>query len=712
MKEGCTLSGGIGNLGINKNRQLTIALCGNPNCGKTTLFNAITQSHQAVGNWPGVTVTKIEGTASFAGQDLRVIDLPGVYSLTAFSPEEIAVRDFLLKHSCDVIINIVDTTNLERNLYLTTQLLELNIPTVLALNMSDEAAQKGIQIDLEKLTRHSGLPAVAIAANRKQGLKELLNTTLGIANAKSVKRNYINTSFSSSITSAISAVQRAIETEAKIAELYDSSWLAVKLLEQDPYCDKLLDTLTKNPENIREQVVRQSELLLKRFNDTPDVIMANERYSRISKIINAAYNLKNSSEISITDRIDAVVTNRVLGIPILFGLLWLMFQATFTLGAYPTAWIESFLTLLMEQLNVLLPSSLIKAMVVDGILAGVGGVLVFLPNILILFFFIALFEDSGYMARAAFVMDRVMHTLGLHGKSFIPIIMGFGCNVPAIMAARTLENRSDRMITILINPLVSCSARLPIYVLLAGAFFGAQAGNVIFGLYVAGIFLAIAAGQLLRKTLFRGQSAPFVMELPPYRLPLMKNLLSQIWSKAKLFLRKVGGIILAASILMWFLSNFPDSSVNTEIIPSESAVAEQTLSTIKSERPSYAEQLGRALEPVVAPLGFDWRGAVALISGVAAKELVVASFSVLYQVSEDDEASFMARISQSMTPLSAVAFMLFTLIYIPCLGTLGVMYRELGSLRWTLFGVGYSLLLAWALSFVVYQGGRALGLGV
>ena len=722
---------------------LKIALCGNPNTGKTCIFNALTGSRQQVGNWSGVTVEKKVGKVRFGDYEMEVVDLPGTYSLTAFSIEEIIARDFIIKEKPDVVINIVDSTNFERNLYLTTQLVELGTRVVLALNMSDEAEHKGIVIDKKILGQLLGMPVVATVGNRGKGVKDLLREVVAVSEKKEPLSRHIHIDYGTEVEEELKKIQTEIRKDPELTKIYSTRWLSVKLLEHDKQMEEM-EHDSPNEDTIISQVRKSHNHLEETLNDESEVILADRRYGFIKGILQEVYRHRTMDRLTLSDKIDKVLTNRLLGIPILLGLLWVMFQATFTLGTYPMDWIDGLVGLTANLFSTILPDGLVKELVVEGIIAGVGGVLVFLPNILILFFFISLFEDTGYMARAAFIMDRVMHTVGLHGKSFIPMIMGFGCNAPAIMATRTLENKTDRTITILINPLISCSARLPVYILLASAFFAQNAGNVIFGIYITGIVLAILVGQLFRKTLFKGEAAPFVMELPPYRVPLLKSVLIHMWEKGSIFLRKVGGIILTASVVIWFLTAFPkdiqfSKDYNAEMTAVETQY-ENIFTTVANEEEraglkeemetkiaeietlkgnerlakSYAGRMGKFTEPVIKPLGFDWKGGIALITGIAAKEIVVSTFGVLYQVGqeEDEESeSLRERLRKNMTPLSALAFMLFTLIYIPCMGTLGIMYRELGSLKWTSFAVGYTMVLAWIVAFIVYQGGTLLGIG-
>lgn len=725
---------------------IRIGLCGNPNSGKTCIFNELTGSRQHVGNWAGVTVSKKVGALRYKDYDIEIVDLPGTYSLTAYSIEEIVARDFIIKQKPDVIVNVVDSTNLERNLYLTSQLVELGARVVVALNMSDEADHRGIFIDKEKLGQLLGMPVVPTVGNRGKGLQELLKEVVAVSENKEPLTRHLHINYGAEVEEEIEKIQAEIRKDPKLTELYSTRWLSVKLLEHDQQIHEGIHKKINlnNREGIIAQVEKSHAHIEKILDDESEIILADRRYGFIKGLLHEVYRHRTLGKLTISDRIDKVLTNRLLGIPILIGFLWVMFQTTFALGAYPMNWIDALVGATAGFAGTVIPEGLLNELVVDGIIGGVGGVLVFLPNILILFFFISLFEDTGYMARAAFIMDRVMHTIGLHGKSFIPMIMGFGCNAPAVMATRTLENKSDRRLTILINPLVSCSARLPVYILLAGAFFGEMAGNVIFGIYFVGIALAILVGKIFRKTLFKSEAAPFIMELPPYRVPLLKSVVIHMWEKGSIFIRKVGGIILIASILIWFLSAFPrdgvyskdyDKAVTTveatyggtiaslkdeEKIASLTGEMESKLAFIETQKEnermeqSYAGRIGKFVEPVLRPIGIDWKGGIALLTGVVAKEIVVSTFGVLYPIGTEEGAQsegLKGAIKNAMTPLSAMSFMIFTLIYIPCLGTLGIMYRELGSLKWTVFAAGYTIVLAWVMAFIVYRGGMLLGFG-
>ena len=681
-------------------KTITIALAGNPNSGKTTTFNNITGTRQKVGNWPGVTVEKKEGSITKFGYNLNIIDLPGTYSLTPFSIEEIVAREFILDETPDVVIDIIDASNLERSLYLATQLRELDCCKVLfALNMADLAKSRGIKIDGEKLSELLDVPIIFTVGNKNQGMDELLKKAIELAEApaKPLQRRV---KYNHDVEDAIDKLKNIIIDKADGQIPYDTRWTAIKLLEDDKIIKDVIFKKTNNIANdILDETAQLRKHLMNRFDEDPEIIMTDERYGFIAGIIKEVFTTSSRQRVDISRNIDLVLTNRFVGFPIFIFFIWAMFELTFTLGQYPMDWIDTGIQLFSRVLDHLMADSLFKDLLIDGIIAGVGSVIIFLPNILILFFFISLFEDTGYMSRAAFLMDKIMHLIGLHGKSFIPMIIGFGCNVPAIMATRTLESEKDRILTILITPFMSCSARLPVYIVLAGTFFGAHAGSVIFGIYLTGIVISVGTGRLFRSTLLKGADAPFVMELPPYRVPMAKSLLIHMWDRGKVFLKKMGGIILIGSVLIWALSTFPRQTVNTQDPQA------QTEST-------YIGYIGKAVSPVFSPIGIDWRGGVALLTGFVAKEIVVSTMGVLYAGNdEDSEALQQALLSSGMSKLSALAMMMFVLLYVPCLATIAAIKRETGSLKWTIFSMAYSTSLAWFMAFFVYQGGKLLGLG-
>ncbi len=722
-------------------KQLTIALAGNPNSGKTTIFNDLTGARQKVGNWPGVTVEKKEGRLKKNGYDLKIVDLPGTYSLTPFSMEEIAARDFILNEKPDVVVNIIDAANLERSLFLAMQIVELDRPVVFALNMADLAKSKGMVIDTEKLSLLLNLPVVFTVANKGKGIDDLIDTAVNEAESFPDGKKGRKVIYNREINSMISHLVEELDRDFKELIVYPNRWTAIKLLEDDKVVKENLQQISKERAAV---ILKHSEEFRHRiedlFQDDPEIVLTDECYGFIAGIVKETLLISSRKKADISRNIDLVLTNRFLGLPIFVFFIWVMFQLTFSLGAYPTDWINSGVSLFSSFLGGILPNGLFKDLILNGIVAGIGSVIIFLPNILILFFCIALFEDTGYMARAAFLMDRIMHIIGLHGKSFIPMLMGFGCNVPAIMAARTLESRKDRILTILITPFMSCSARLPVYIILAGTFFGDKAGSVIFGLYLTGILAAIASGRLLRATLLKGADAPFVMELPSYRMPMFKSLMIHMWDRSRMFLKKMGGVILVGSVVIWALSAFPrnitfsrdyskaidtiKNEVSSQILSSKDKTLKQKLKNeartkiaeIEKKREqeraskSYIGQIGRAVEPFFKPVGIEWRSGVSLIAGLVAKEVVVSTIGVLYGVGgkTDPDALKNALVHSGMTGLSALSMMIFVLLYIPCIATVTAIWKE-ASMNWAFFTLFYTTMVAWSASFLVYQTGLLLG---
>jgi ferrous iron transport protein B len=674
-----------------KQKEIVVALVGNPNSGKTSLFNALTGARQHVGNWPGVTVEKKEGRLDFDGTAVRVIDLPGTYSLGAYSEDEVITRDYILKESPDVVINVIDSTNLERNLYLTVQLLEMHTNVVLALNMFDEARAKKIEIDTDRLSALLDVPVAVTVATKNEGIKELIEKAIS-ASKKDVKNGF-RINYGREIEEEIAKIESIIYLYPEIADKYPPRWLAIKLLEEDK---RILEEIKKDNfiKHVSVQLEKSKSHLMEISGEDAETIIADRRYGFISGLEKEFVRRYQTAEqrYTLSDKIDKIVTNRYLGIPIFLFAMWSVFQFTFKLGDPMIGWVETLFEGLSDIVsgvaeNIGAPD-LVVSLLVDGVIGGVGSVLVFIPPIFLLFLAISILEDSGYMARAAYVMDRLMHALGLHGKSFIPLLIGFGCNVPGIMATRTLENRQDRLITILINPFMSCAARLPVYVLFAGAFFAEYQGWVIFSLYLLGIVLAIIMGKIFKKFIFKGETSHFVMELPPYRVPTAKGLFIHMWERGSSFIKKAGTIIFSVVVLIWALSNLP---FGVEYASSESLIG----------------RLGAMIAPVLSPAGFGtWQAAASLIFGILAKEVVVGTLAVVYGV---EEAGLGEVIRQHFTPLSAYAFMVMTLIYIPCVATIGAIKRETNSWKWTAFAIGYSLVLGWLLAVLVFQAGRLLG---
>lgn len=678
-------------LNIPDEERYVLALAGNPNSGKTTIFNNLTGARQHVGNWPGVTVEKKEGRLVSGGKVVRVVDLPGTYSLGGYSEDEAVARDYILFEKPDVVVNIIDASNLERNLYLTVQLLEMGANVVVILNMYDELKARQIEIDLPKLAELLGVPVAPAVATRRQGMEDLVALALGVAGAK--ERRLLKINYGREMETEIANLEKEILKNPGLKE-FAPRWLAVKLLEGDEGVLNRLGKYTGTDmlSTLRNEAVKRLE---EKYGEDIDALVADQRYGFISGLAKEAVTRRQTAEsrLMTSDKIDNIVTNRYLGIPIFLLSMWLVFQFTFKLSAPLTGWIEALFEWFAGAAEVLLASlgasEIIGSLVVSGIIGGLGSVLVFIPPIFLLFLAISLLEDSGYMARVAYIMDRFMHSLGLHGKSFIPLLIGFGCNVPAVMATRTLENKSDRLITILINPFMSCSARLPVYVLFAGAFFAGYQGLVILSLYILGIVLAVVTGVFLKKFFFKGETSHFVMELPPYRVPTLKGCFIHMWERGSIFLRKVGKIIFTVVVLVWVLSSLP---AGVEYASQESILG----------------RIGSFLAPVFEPAGFgNWEAAVALVFGFLAKEVVVGTLGVIYGA---EEAGLTEVLAQHWTMLSAYAFMVMTLVYTPCVATLGAIRRETNSWGWTAFAVGYSLALGWLLAVLIYQGGRLLGL--
>ena len=703
---------------------MTVALAGNPNSGKTTIFNNITGARQHVGNYAGVTVERREGFRRFHEKDLMLIDLPGTYSLTANSLDEVVARNVIIDEKPDLIVNILDASNLERNLYLAVQLLELERPLVLALNMSDVAEQNGIILKDKVLQDRFGIPVVRMVGNRNQGTDELLQAVVAASNAAVYKPFRLD--YGTKIEAAITEVTTALVSLTNVK--YPMRWLAVKLLENDSEVKTSLGKIAGGEKvlAIVESVRNKTTIIV---GDELEFVISERRHRFVGELYADFVDARAQKQQSVSDRIDRVLTHRLLGLPLFFGIMWVLFNMVFTLGEIPQGWIENGVKSFSEMVSTALPEGELRSLLVDGIIGGVGSVLTFLPNILLLFFGIALLEDTGYMARAAFVMDRVMRAVGLHGKSFIPLLLGFGCSVPAVMGARTLENKGDRMVTILVSPLMSCSARLPVYTVLIAAFFSeSMAGTVLFSIYFFGIILAILMSLIFRKWLFPGATEPFIMEMPPYHMPTLRSIAIHMWERSVLYLKKAGTLILAASILIWFITNYPvDVEYSKDYDAAKTQITEQydeeaakpLLEQLEKEQAgeklgmSYAGRLGHFIEPVIKPLGFDWKMGVGLVSAVAAKEVLVSTLATIYSVgdTEDDAQPLQEALSAdaAFNPLVAFSLMVFTLIYSPCLAVLAVIRRETNSWKWPAFSFIYSTTLAWVMSFIVYQGGKAFG---
>lgn len=727
---------------LTKRRHIKVALVGNPNCGKTALFNKVSGGHEHEGNYGGVTVDAKEGFFNFEGYTISLVDLPGTYSLTAYSPEERYVRQHLIDEAPDVVINVVDASNLERNLFLTTQLIDMNVRMVIALNMYDEFQRSGDQLDEQQLSNLLGTPIVPTIGKKGWGLEKLFHAVTMVyegtdffhkdgglrqevldelheyyhradldhafidelegeqAAARDLTR-HIHVNHGHALEHCITHVRKAIAENDSVKDRYSCRFLAIKLLESDADVERIVAGLP-NAAAIFATRDKSVGIIRQELKEDPEAAITNAKYGYIAGALAETYVRRKTEKPRRSRKIDALVLNKYLGYPVFILFMFIMFEATFVVGAYPMAWIEAGVAALSDLVHQQMTPGPFKDLLIDGIIGGVGGVIVFLPNILILFFFISLMEDTGYMARAAFIMDKLMHKMGLHGKSFIPLIMGFGCSVPAIMAARTIESRSSRFLTILVTPLMSCSARLPVYLLLAGAFFPHHAGIVLFGLYMTGIVMAVLLARLFKRFFFKKEELPFVMELPPYRVPTLRSLLRHMWEKGFQYLQKMGSVILLASVVIWLLGYFPrNAAYDANPTPENHRVQQEQ---------SFIGHLGRAVEPVIKPLGFDWKIGVSLLSGVAAKEIVVSTLSVLY-TAEGDETALPERLKADVyadgkpvfNPAVALALMVFVLLYFPCIATITAIKHETGSWRWALFEVVYTVAVAWIMAFLTYR---------
>ena len=711
----------------------TFALTGNPNSGKTSIFNGITGANQKTGNWGGVTVDVKTGSIRRGSAKLYFTDIPGTYSLSAYTMEEVVARDYIINGNTDVIINIVDSTNLERNLYLAIQLIELQKPLVFAFNMYDELSRNGTHIDIQQLGKLLGAPISFTVGRTGKGIDNLLDEAVRTARGEEAMQHPIIVHYGNDLESAIEELEKLLRQSGFDPRGIALRWYAIKFLEEDELVEKQVRDL-ENSENIFARRKIHLDRIDSLYQEDAATLISEKRYGFIMGALGETVKKAPGNRIDLSEKVDSIMTNRFLAYPIFALFMWLLFQATFSLGAYPMEWIKTGVGLLAGFIRSILPPGMVRSLIADGIIGGVGGVVVFLPNILILFFGISILEDTGYMARIAFIMDKLMHRIGLHGKSFIPLIMGLGCNVPAIMAARTLESNKDRILTILIAPLITCSARLPVYILFAGAFFPEHAGNVIFMLYFFSFFFAFFMGLLFKKTLFRGEEYPFVMELPPYRVPTFKSALIHMWEKAKHYLQKMGGVVLVFSIIIWFLSSFPlQQQVNEqweekisamEVMIENAGPAESTVELnnrleelrIQKHREimknTYIGRTGQFIQPVLQPLGFDWRMGVSLITGFVAKEVVVSTLGVLFTAGgeEDEESEALQNaLRRAYSPLTGLAFLFFVMLYTPCIVAFVTLVREIDSWKWSLFSLVYQITLAWFIAFIVRAGGLLLG---
>ena len=704
-----------------RGRTIKVALVGNPNCGKTSLFNMASGSHEHVGNYSGVTVDAKEGTFEYGGYRFLLIDLPGTYSISAYSPEELYVRKNLVEDMPDVVINVVDSSNLQRNLYLTTQLIDMNLRVIMALNMYDELKERGDKLDIKQLGYLLGMPVVPTVSRNGEGVEQLFDTVIQIYEKSDPHlARHIHINHGAELEQSIDRLKHLIWKTPAIQYTYSTRYLAIKYLENDKEIEKVVESLPNRDEIIAARY-EENQRIRGILGSGIESSMVDAKYAFVQGALAETYEPNKGSRRTntFTDKIDAIVTNRWAAFPIFFFLLYVVFQGTFSIGEYPMGWIEWLVDKLGAFVGSMMSDGWARDLVIDGVIGGVGSVLVFLPNILLLYMFISLLEDSGYMARAAFIMDRLMHKIGLHGKSFIPMIMGFGCNVPAVMATRTIESPKSRLITMLIIPLMSCAGRMPVYILIAGAFFPRHAGLVLLGLYALGIVLAIVAARVMSR-FFKDDDLPFVMELPPYRVPTAKSVVRHTWEKGKQYLQKMSGVILIFSVVIWFLGYFPNHDA---------------YDSVKSQQEhSFIGYIGKAMEPVLEPLGFDWRMGVGIVAGVGAKELVVSTLGVMYAPEEPlaaaapsadlpsaladsaisegqsvqdvesvGETRLQKALLRSVTPASALAYMVFILLYFPCIATFVAIKKESGGWKWAILTAVYTIALAWVAAFITYR---------
>ena len=688
------LEAAMDRLAEQRRKVIKVALVGNPNCGKTSLFNMASGSHEHVGNYSGVTVDAKEANLEYGGYRFQLIDLPGTYSLSAYSPEELYVRKSLLEDMPDVVVNVVDASNLQRNLYLTTQLIDMNLRVVMALNMYDELNAKGDKLDIKQLGYLLGMPLVPTVSRIGEGIDKLFDTVIQIYEKTDPHlARHIHINHGVELEHSIDRLKHLIWKTPDIQYRYSTRYLSIKYLENDKEIEKVVEALPNRDEIIAARY-EENNRIRALMGSGIESSMVDAKYAFVQGALAETYEPGKGARRrnTMTDKIDAVVTNRWAAFPIFFFLLYLMFEGTFVIGEYPMRWIEWFVQHVGTMVGSAMSEGWMKNLMVDGIIGGVGSVLVFLPNILLLYMFISLLEDSGYMARAAFIMDRLMHKIGLHGKSFIPMVMGFGCNVPAVMATRTIESRKSRLITMLVIPLMSCAGRMPVYILLAGAFFSRHAGLVLLGLYALGILLAILAARVMSR-FFKDDDLPFVMELPPYRVPTAKSIFRHTWEKGRQYLQKMSGVILVCSVVIWFLGYFP----NHDAFDSPAAQQEH----------SFIGYVGKAMEPVLEPLGFDWRMGVGIVSGVGAKELVVSTLGVMYA---GDGATLQEALQHSVTPAAALAYMVFILLYFPCVATFIAIKKESGGWKWAIITAVYTIILAWLAAFITFRVAMLFGL--
>jgi ferrous iron transport protein B len=741
---------------LTSSKTISVALVGNPNSGKTTLFNFASHSKERVANYSGVTIDAKSATFQLNDYTFKLVDLPGTYSITSYTPEELYVRNHIFEQLPDVVLNVVDASNLERNLYLTTQLIDMDIKVVMALNMYDEFLEKGDQFDYDHLGKMLGIPFVPTVASKGKGITELFERIIKVHEDRDPDIRHIHVNYGEEIEAAIRELQDLLKIDGNqhITNIISPRYLAIKLIEGDQEELERIKSCV-NYTAIIAFLEKETEKIATIYSDEPETIITDAKYGFIEGALKETFKPAKEPVKTKSRRIDSILTNKYLSYPIFIGVMWGIFQATFILGDYPMQWIEMLMGWLGEVMYTIMPDNFVRDLVVDGVIGGVGGVIVFLPNILILFFFLSLLETTGYMARVAFIVDKLMHRVGLHGRSFIPLLMGFGCNVPAIMATRTIENKSDRMVTMMIIPFMSCSARYPVYILIISAFFDYYRGTILFGIYLLGILFAGLLAWVFKKILFQANEMPFVMELPPYRMPTTKAIFKQTWFKGRQYIQKMGTIILVASIIIWALGYLPlgrdidrvyeekiaqveaqyESQVNeltVEDAAAKTSLKEQTHAQIlqlefeqqsKKQENSIIGRIGKFIEPSIQPLGFDWKMGVSLLAGMAAKEIVISTMGVLYQTGPEDEPteSLISKLQEDtytsgsktgqkvMRPLVALSFLVFVLIYFPCVAVFAAIKKESGAWKWPLFTSFYTTSLAWLAAFAVYQLGVLLG---
>ena len=696
-----------------KGKMIQIAIVGNPNSGKTTLFNRFTNSKEHVGNYSGVTVSAKVASVERNGYTFNLVDLPGTYSLTTYTPEELFTRNYILGETPDIVLNVIDASNLERNMYLTTQLIDMDIKVVIALNMYDDLLNSGSKLKIKKLGALLGIPIVPTTASKGVGLDDLLEKLIDVYEDRDPIVRHIHINYGEEMEKSIMAIRQEIKKDKPVTAQFSSRYLSIRLLDKDTEALKLLESST-NFGVIKEVYEREIHRLESRMGDDSSHLITDAKYGFISGALKETYQAGYQKRIEATEKIDRVMTHKYWGFPIFLLLMFVTFFATFRLGAFPTDWMEVGIGYLSGWVEQLLSEGILKDLLVDGIISGVGSVIVFLPNILILFFFTSLMEDTGYMARAAFIMDKLMHKMGLHGRSFIPMVMGFGCNVPAIMATRTIRNRGDRLLTMMIIPFMSCSARLPVYIVLISAFFPTYPALVFIGIYLIGIMVAVLMANILHRTVFKRKETPFVMELPPYRMPVMRNTLLHMWDKGSQYLNKIGGTILIAVLIIWALEYFPRTPLST-VPQREIEMAQAQEAQIEN---SYLGQVGRFIEPAIRPLGFDWKMGISLLAGIPAKEIVVSTMGVLYQTPEQGQhaneglsVSLRNQLHTSGPKIGqpvfdqavALSFLVFVLLYFPCIAVIATIKRESGSWKWALFTVVYTSVAAWIGAFITYH---------